>query len=82
MKEVLKKSQIVKKDVHTKVAIFVVPGQQLFKAHDRRSIFSTFVAQEEEIVAFGDNGNETNLGKDCVGKTSPTIENVYLVEGL
>lgn len=45
------------------------------------SIFSSIVEQGGEVT-FRDNGNGKILGKDCVGKTSPTVENVYLVEGL
>lgn len=46
------------------------------------SIFSSIVEQEGSEVTFRDNGNGKILGRDCVGKTSPTVENVYLVEGL
>lgn len=46
------------------------------------STFSSFVAQECRILTFGDNGKGKVLGKGCIDKTFPTIENVYLVQGL
>lgn len=44
------------------------------------SIFSTFVPQG--VVTYGDNCKGKILVKGWVGKTSPSIENVYLIEDL
>lgn len=46
------------------------------------STFSGFEAQECRILTFGESGKGKVLGKGCVDKTFPTIENVYLVLGL
>lgn len=45
------------------------------------SIFSSIVEQGGKVT-FMNNSNGKILGKDCVGMTSPIVENVYLIECL